>query len=231
MVRKYKNKKGKKKMYKKRNRSRKSKWTQPANTIRLQGTRPFPDRYFCKLKFSYVYTATMSTTFNSLYIRGNGAQNPLTSTGDTYPIGFPQLADLYGAYRVYGAKIIFRVTNQTQNLEGQAHIVAANNSTGYTDILNIQNETYVKSAYVANEKPIKLKMYMATNKIVGKTKSIVANDSQYGAGVTGVPSELWYYKVILNSADFSSTVTMVGNITVIYYIQFDQRKSLLTTAI
>lgn len=226
----------KKRTFRKSKRSRVRKFRKaliPANTVKLRGVRPFPDRYMCKLKWLYQtnFSSVTTTPYNVATIRANGPQNALSSgTGENYPIGWNELSQVYGAYRVYGAKIQVRFANATANQETQCHLVATNiESTTYSSIYHLTNEQYTKSCFVSNESPKSLKMYMSTNKIVGKSKRLVSIDNAYGAGVAGLPSELWYYRVLVNPADQTTAVSGTVFIKVTYYIQFDQRKFLAPT--
>lgn len=224
-------KKGFKKRFKKRN--KKKNWVKKAkvapNSVVVRGVMPFPDRYFVKLRFNHNYTYT-GGSFTSVSFRGNCPRNPFTGTGEVYPLGFQQLATIYGAYRVLGSKIIVRASNQTALVEGAIHVFPGlvSNPT-FTNYPQIQTQPYVTTKIISNERSVTFSRYMSTSKIVGKPKNIVYYDANYGAGIGGDPNEQWYWNVFTAPQDNTTTISMPVTIQVIYYTVFDQRSTLYPT--
>lgn len=180
------------------------------------------------VKLSYVDRidiATMVNAYTPYVFRGNSLFDPdVTGTGHQ-PLYFDQYSALYSKYRVLGSSLQLDVVN---NSGVSALFYAAEANTDVSTITAISTLYEQSRAAAPKLVPIaaritsRMKRYMSTRKVCGLTKTQVYDDT-FAAGVTGSPSNVWYWNILFESVDGTTVINGHFMVKIDYYVQFFDR--------
>lgn len=208
---------------------RKGKYNKAITSV-MRGPAGIPDRIFAKLKYTSRVVLTSTTGIGYTYqFAGNSMYDPdYTSTG-SQPLGFDQWATMYDNYRVNGSKIVLRLastgtTASTQTMEFA--LIPTPFQSPYSAIEDARANPMC-SFTVANLNSYQptMKRYCSTRRVFGYDKKAQA-DQDLQAAVTTNPAKQWYWNLIAQSADRTTTVSIIVYVTMTFYCEFFARKRL-----
>lgn len=215
------------KKYNKRKFKPKKKYVKPTSIV-VKTPSIVPDRLFVKLKYQERISLSNTTGALSSYLfSGNSIYDPNHTGTGAQPAGFDQWAAFYNRYTVRGSKMSVQFANvQTTNAAAAVEnvLVAVNDTTGYTDLDAASANPYMRRTLYTptNGFPV-LKSFMSTKKIVGQR---MVDDDTYGSAVTTSPVDQWYWQILSLPVDRLSSLTQYAYVTIVYYVEFHDRKQL-----
>lgn len=192
-----------------------------------------PNSLTTRLHFGDYYNfGTGAATYYSKRYRLNGCYDPEYAAGGGACSGFPELAALYGNYRVTGAKITvwFYSTCATALMCG-IHAVAStavvpSSGTGYQQ-LSLERPDVCRHRKLVpygsgTSYPVtKVSFYKSVRSLEGPTS---VRDLDYSAGTASNPVREVYFDVFLSALDGVTTnVTANASVEITYYIHFDTK--------
>lgn len=191
------------------------------------------------LKVKLVYSQLVSFTSTSGAVqeqtyRGNSIFDPDTGTASAQPYYMDQYSLLYQNYVVSGSSILVEFWNQTidsdvnqRNLVGEMTVIPTTDLTGFTGA----NQTLAQEQKYATTRrtqitvrPIPIKKYMSTAKIMGLSPAVIQADSNFRAAVTANPASPWFWKVCYNTMDGANTSSVICRVRIVYYVKFFNRQ-------
>jgi len=201
------------------------------------GRAPLPDKYFTKIRYQdWINTASGGVTgVSDVIFSGNGAYDPVTGIGGKGCAGFTELASIYQQYRVYASKIVVHIkslTDVTATGDGIVMLSPDRSSTSYTmsTMIDRQSTPFVQTGminrYANGNQPLVMKCFRKTKNIYGESD---IDDDNYAASTTGLPTNEWYWHLVIGRGDQSSISAAPGYqaiIKITYYVRFEKRKSL-----
>lgn len=182
----------------------------------------FSDR--CRVRLSYIshFTFSTTTTPSDQIMRGNSVFDPdFTGTGGQ-PNNFDDFALHYGSFRVYGSTCKLWCAMGTG--QGELTLAARRSSTSIvllSTLESAQSEPYCRhrtvgpNLFVKGTTPV-LSMSVQTQKIL----AVPITDPDMSALTTTNPNRAFFWHVIFNSYDFSTSTTAVINVEVVYDVEF-----------
>lgn len=186
----------------------------------------FPTGLQTKLKYSDIIGITCTSGTPATYSwRGNSVYDPdFTSTGHQ-PLYYDQLTAIYNRYRVDGCKLKF--TACTDGDTPMAVVVVPNDSgEGFATIGSACERKFSVERTVTKEFPQLMKTYAASNKIMGMTKDKYRDDDLNSAQYDANPTNIWYWNLITQTVNGSSTGTLRITLCLTYYVSFFEPKQI-----
>lgn len=177
-------------------------------------------------KFQYTTNIPYSSypTPQIYVFRGNGPYDPDASGTGTQPIGFDAMTTFYGYYEVYASKIEVTLINEMTSSLTMA-IVPAITTTDAVDFLTTKamplGKTIICGPKGSGSENKTLINYCRTFDVFGLK---AGTDTDIGAAMTSNPTRQWYWPVVLESADQSSTITCNVLVVITYYVILSNRK-------
>lgn len=178
----------------------------------------------------YVESGSLTVTansYNQLFYKCNGLYDPEDALGGHQPYGFDQYAAIYNHYKVFKSRAIVQ-WNVTTGARHEGLIVGINITPGATDAdvprtkmekqdgkINYQWVSPSGDSTAVIVKPWNAKSYFGMQK----------DESELSAAVGADPTELSHYCVWASNPAGAETFVFY-NITVEYYIEFSEPKSL-----
>lgn len=194
-----------------------------------------PDVLRTKLVYSDQFTIEPGQfTYGAQIMAGNSVYDPDTSGIGHQPRGYDQWSVFYNKYRVYASGIKVHFFSDRSSSEGLTNVwimPTSEEPSGLSyGIASINENPYGKSGalvpYVGKGTTF-MKHYMSTMKIFGE-KSISEDgyEGRTGNFATGAdPENLWWWTIGGQSVN-NDNLRMHATITMTYYVEFFDRKSL-----
>lgn len=203
--------------------TRKIGWRQP-----VPNSDPFPLRVRTTVKYSTTFTTgSISAGVQAYYFRANGLFSPEASGGHQ-PLGFDQYMGIYTRYRVNACKITVDALNTSSLLSNSApmQVVIHDSRTTVTAISidgAIERPRSVNGTMDNEGKVVRISKYMRTKTAIGKE---VLDDANFSGTSLTDPSTLWYWHLVVGNMDALDTTTAGVTVTLLYYVDFYDRKAL-----
>lgn len=185
------------------------------------------DRTVVKLRFRTRYPLTSSSGVISTLqqFRGNSPFDPDFTGVGVSAAGFTTYSSIYNSYRCYGSSIMVQWCNTGTSAGTQVMQVGVSatpaSAVSYTTIDQLLENPYGKVKILSfNANVPRTKMYMSTAKIEGVHKKTVVSDDAYGSAVTTNPSNPWFWNIMAQSVDQTTTSVTVAYVTITYYCEF-----------
>lgn len=213
-----------KKRYNNRRRNRNYKHREHRSSlVSVRGPSGLPDRLRVKLKYADVYP--LITSAAQIYrFKGNGLVDPDDTGTGHQPYMFDQWAAMYDRYRVYGSSILVDAINVSATVAAQLVVypTAANSTTANTiaEASEIPRSVRTYLMPVASRFPVRVKRYVSTRSIEGLARGTVEIDDTYASVSTTNPNNLWYWNVVAESLDLTTTLNMYFTVKIMYYVEF-----------
>lgn len=190
-----------------------------------------PDRLATKIKYATQFSLIDGTggLTTSYVFRGNSAYDPDYTGVGSQPVGYDEWSAFYGKYKVNASSIRLVFMSQS-NSSPTANIMLSCTPTidlTVTDPVQLSLNPYTRTRFIAtangNAGVVHIKNYMASKKVFGDK---TANDEDYEATISGNPFNQWFWKILAQSVDQSSTINVQVFATITYYIEFSDRRQL-----
>lgn len=182
-----------------------------------------PRQHTTKLVYTtkFVMNQTTGTVWTYAY-RGNSLYDPDYTGVGHQPRGYDQLAALYKGYRVNGCKLELMGVSPATGDGGCMEIVAF--PTVEVNDLTAEDPEYLAelpgaSMMILNQgESKKVTLYNSTASALGITKQKARNDDIYTASVGYNPSIVWYYQLLAQVSDESTTMDAFLYLKLTYYV-------------
>lgn len=189
--------------------------------------RTFPKKLRTVLR--YVERNTLTPTagsYSELFFKCNGLYDPTDAIGGHQPYGFDQYAAIYNHYHVY--KSVATVQFSYVGSSNSGAVVGLNITPGATD----SDTPATKMEKQDGRKNYKLVALGYPVHTITKTWTDKAyfglqkNEQDMSAAVTADPVELSHFCLWASNIDTTATQSIVALLTVEYYVEFIEPKSL-----
>jgi len=182
----------------------------------------FGDRYRTRLSYvsHFTYSAVTVTPSDQI-MRGNSVFDPDFSGTGGQPNNFDDFALHYGSYRVYGSRI--RAWCAMSAGQGELTIIPRRDTTAINTIPlleNSQSEPYCKHRTVGPNSSSSGAASITHSMQSAKIMAVPMVDTDMSALVTTNPARAFYWHVVFNSFDFSTSTTAEVNVEVVYDVEF-----------
>lgn len=180
-----------------------------------------PDRLFANLAYDQNALSLVNASTSGTYLfSGNSCFDPDTSGIGHQPMYFDQLNQLYNRYRVHKTQIIFELTSST--IASHVTITPTTDGSWPVDLRQALESTYTSSIPISSSvfRTIRERS-ISTRKIWGMQS--ITQDDLYQAVCTASPVRQWYWKLIGESFDGVTNVSIRANIRVVYEVEFFDR--------
>jgi len=188
-----------------------------------------PGRIYAKLRYCEHYTHThTSGALSSWEFRGNSVYDPdYTYTGHQ-PSGFDEYSAFYMYYRVKASSIKVTCTNLTADIPVVVVVlprreIPANSSW----IPHAENSRSKMTVLSSSGTPAKTITNSASTGALYDGQ--FARDQDFGAVVTANPAKTWYWTIVSQSANGSSTSSCSLTVDIEYEVEFSQKQFLGTS--
>lgn len=190
---------------------------QVALQTRVLGT-GFPDT--TRTTLQYTDTITISgASFQTVYtFRGNSCYDPDYTSSGHQPAYFDTFSEVYGKYKVYGARIRLTIANNTNDATCLAiipHSDPLGVGSSVSALLDLPRSRWVPIG-AANIMPAKITHSASTSEILGLTSRQIEDDD-YSATTTANPNQLWYFNLFLFNIDSAVLAPKVSVVLQIFY--------------
>lgn len=179
------------------------------------------------LAFKYVDNLALSPTGGTpvyYQFRGNSIYDPdYTGTG-TQPIGFDQWCNFYDNYNVIASRIRVRAYNTTITSGTTVNAILAVfpsvkqsysiTTDGAVGQVHGKNQITTYNTQIAN-----ISNYMSTHKLYGKSRQSVLDDDGFSSAVSTNPTKDWYWNIVANNPDESTSITLRVEVEITYYVK------------
>lgn len=190
---------------------------------------PISDRYFCKLNYTSLHSITYTGVGSaaSYQFRLNSLFDPDYTGAGHQPMGFDQLAALYQRYRVYGCKwrVVFASQDTSQHVE--VAVQSRPNPTISTNMQDILEKQYITKAVLGVEGSGQgvrtLSGYTSISKIRGVPKSVVKNESDYGALISANPVFQPCLNIFVQNMNTAASVVCNFRIHLTFFAEFGDK--------
>lgn len=187
----------------------------------------FPDRYRTFLTYTERVTVTSTTGATATYrFAGNGLFDPnITGTG-AQPINYDAFSAQYGKYRCHGSKISLVCPNSAGTVSADV-VLYPENSTTSIAIEEALGQPYAKSIFGANYagggNPV-ITSGITSGKVLGRNVREFEGSDLTAAAYTANPSDIWYWTILFNSTDRSTTLSAAPfTVKIVYDVEFFDR--------
>lgn len=200
-----------------------------ASQVIIRQPSAVPDRLFVKLRYREELSWTQISGLTGVNVyRGNSLFDPdLTGTGGQ-PYFFDQWAALYDRYRVIGSSIkVNNMLNNANVYNGLVTVVPLNTSSVLPTSEEYEESPYARTTMLKATNAGgwgKVSHYMSTAKIRGIRKQAVMDEDSYASLTSTNPGTTWFWHVV-NRVPGQSTQSNIQDITLTYYVIFEQRTS------
>lgn len=184
----------------------------------------FPSKFHTKLKYGDTYTFTMTTGANSFQtFRANSLNDPdQTGTGHQ-PTYYDQIGAIYGSVRVSACKIKATFMNAS-DVNCIAVLKASNGiptvPTNISDEIEDYMTTYTTIGHSDGIGKSQLRMYRTLKSVVGRKGDY---DRYVQSSLSSDPTDVWYYTLMAQPLDESSSATVRAIVRITYYCTFYNR--------
>jgi len=218
-----------------------SRWvsTQRVSTAINWRTSTTADRAFAKLKVSALLTTGSVAVTSVWQFSGNSCFDPFQAHGSIQPTGFDDYAANYSDYSVHASSCYVQPLAGTTATTGNPHIytlypITLTQVSTITDamsmpysrqcIFNPGNGSSNGSSFGGffNGQRAWCYQKLKTDKLY--RPGAAAYETACGALTSADPSKQWYWEVLIDTADSSSTYTSDFLVTLTYYVEFYGRK-------
>lgn len=191
----------------------------------------FAEQLRVKLVYEGLYQVTSTTGATVSWIfRGNDCNDPdYTGTGQQ-PLWYDQYAAIYETYRVHGSSIRVEALQPMGAGGGNNYIDLYVIPSKSSSTFGASNADWVAEQPYASRRTFNikgyLKKYMGAAKLWGDGRRRIANATEYSGGTSGSPTvaNAFYWHVVANSADRSTTITnLMFRVRLVYYVTFTGR--------
>lgn len=192
----------------------------------------FPRQYMCKMHYSdsIDLTGTVLRSRDHVFSVNNLYDPDFTATGHQ-PRFYDQLAGIYSAYRVVGAKIRLQLIPTNQGTTSQnmwLGLVANNLQTSLSDstYLNVSELPHSKCKYTNFYNGVnRVSMYVPVHRVAGVAKSVVRNSDDFsgtGDGVVQPVKRSNFHCLAGLVNEFSSTIEARMLVDITYYVIWER---------
>ncbi len=184
-----------------------------------------PDQFCTTLMYNDNYTIVGGTSPTGVQrFRGNSCFDPDHTGVGGQPMGFDELTNFYGYYRVRKSTVVMSLVSSsiacritlTPTVSLVPNSVANAMECPYTRIVDV-------SSSVAN---FSCETSMSTYKLLGVPKVAFRNDPELSAVVTANPVNTWYWTVLAISNDGTTNLTLRLELGIEYEVEFYGRVTL-----
>jgi len=183
----------------------------------------FPDTAVVTLRYDQRLALTVTSGVDQTYVfRGNGPYDPdATGTGGQ-PNNYDDWAVQYNRYRVISSRLRVTAINTTSNLI--VCVLPANSAASTTvDAASSRPRSVTKYLTSSAGSIIKWDLNYSTAQILGRTPAQVQADSNLQAQLNTTPNDPWYWTIVAQSSDGSTTATGQFFVRVDYTMQWFDR--------
>ncbi len=180
------------------------------SSVVVKSVSGFPDQMRVNLVYEDLYTlTTVSNPYTVYQWRGNGPYDPdFTGTGHQ-PRYFDQYAAIYNKYKVFASKIEIEMINGSGVAAAIFSVVPLTETVSainWTQMAELPRAKCSEILPVAARYPFKVTHQATTSEIIGLQQGQI-KDEDYASTVTGVPSQVWYWNLLVSSID---ALTIIG---------------------
>lgn len=176
------------------------------------------------MKMKYVTVLSVdSTIFSSYTFRANSIADPDVTGAGSRPMGYDQMAALYGRYLVGASKVSIRCTSDFGDNSFVA-ILPDLDATGPSNWQSFTEQAFVRQRMlsVQNGNIAHLSNFMSTKKLFGTS----IQDRNFSSNFPSGPTILWYWHVSTRPFDLGEDCRIDMEITLTYYVKMYERKSI-----
>lgn len=205
-----------------------------ATTKIMRSPTGFPDRIFVKLKYRDIKIAssTLGAASVQVYRANTVYDTDFTSVGHQ-PYATDQWGALYNKFRVHGSSITTRCYETTGTIAWQ-EIILPHLSTGTpASVYPLEEMPYVNVRTLSNQVGLNRQnlnrgRYMSTSKIFGVDKQAVRDEDNFSGNYSTStdPTNLWYWTHIVYPMDSSTSISVLVNYELTFYVEWFERKDL-----
>lgn len=188
-----------------------------------RGYLPFPDRYRCRLPWSYTTGLTTNTlnTIGVITYRLNGPYDPDVAAGGSQPQSWDQLAAVgYTRYRCTGAKVTLTFVDPRGDNYWYGYRVRRSTEASPAgeaiDVFRMKKFSYLACMNNSGSQVRRISFYVSPNTIFGETRSQLWNDTEYDSAIASTPTKQVYLDVVCGNQTASAVSTNVM-IDIVYY--------------
>ncbi len=152
---------------------------------------------------------------------GNSAFEVNHSTLTGTPVGVSQIANLYNRVRIHSSAIKIQLVDFTEGF--QICVVPSLLQGTPNSLLSAMQQPYAKYLAVYNGVGYELHLvnHISTKEIFGIDS--ITQDDTFSAPLNGNPANPWYWQVLGESHDGTTTGTVRINVTIEYYFEWYER--------
>jgi hypothetical protein len=176
-----------------------------------------PPQIKVNLKYCDHYTHThTSGALSSWIFRGNSVYDPdVTYTGHQ-PLGFDELSAFYNVYRVNKSTMRVQFYSLTQDIPQVAVLTPVREVESVADYRVRSETTMNKTLYVASTgvPPVQMTHSVSTQKMF---PSQMVHDQDFYSLTSTNPTKVWYWEIVTQTANRSST----SSIDIVVYIEYE----------
>lgn len=190
----------------------------------------FPISIRSKLRYTQIGTLNAGAAGSYAYtvLRTNSVYDPDQTGVGAQPAGFAAMSTLYGSYRVVGAKLLFRIANDSGGTVNGS-VFQSNSSlapSSYTAASQqAGSKNFLLSDQSGGKNNITIKMNIRPWIVLGVTKERYLDDDQFAAVVTTNPATTAFFMLYISALTIAGVVQY--NLEVVYDVVFYSRVNLL----
>lgn len=203
---------------------RKSYRFKPARMIRSVSVRStFPQTYRTKMTWATTAVSTASA-YSYIEFRGNGIYDPVVAVGGDQPKYFDTLATVYSQWRVFASKIVIRAFPSSASASNIAMMIIRpkkSNISQPSGLYYALRNQYTKTRTIPiTTQPLGTALvHYATSKNI-LSKRDIRDDSTSTGGVSGDPTNQWYWELVVGTTDEATTTTIRFIVKIYYYVEW-----------
>lgn len=194
--------------------------TVPDYIDRLPGL-GIPDRLYANLVYDQDQLAVVSASTSGAYnFSGNSCFDPDTSGIGHQPLYFDQFSQMYNRYRVHKSQIVVELLNST--IASHITITPTTDGTWPATLRTALESNYTASMPISSSVFRMVKdRSISTKKIFGMQS--ITQDDLYQSVCTTSPSRQWYWRIMGESFDGVTNVSIRVNVRIVYEVEFFER--------
>lgn len=206
----------------------------PTRSIATRGAYPVNNQHRCVLRYSDTLLASTAVS-HTIQWRLNSLFDPDLTFAGHQPLGFDQLAALYGRYRVLRARLMIQA--RLPAISSVQMLCLANDAGVPTLNAGIEQPWSVFNLSTVGG-PVARPMqtgsvldsgWIGLNEIAGRTLSEYRADDRYQAAVSASPSEIIDATFVIMPEDEATTSTLTGRYLLMFDCEFFDRVMLGTS--
>ncbi len=196
-----------------------------------RGVSGLPDRIRMKCKWSTRVALTSTSGAYAPHIfAGNGPFDPDTSGAGNQPTYYDEMSAMYLRQLTYGSSIDLRIGNAGVSAGAQNYVYAVSpitTATAPTTMPDTRSLPYTRWRLGnLSDRGNNINHYMSTARILGQPKQATAITTDVSSVIGALPAREWFWLVAVESLDQSTTSIEFIYVTITYYIEFYERKTL-----